>query len=57
MNTKLTWSGAMPMLLEVLERGNAKGRAEAKAELLELARLLDELIALSDRDKPGQAAP
>lgn len=36
-----TWEGILPTILVLLENGNAKGRADAKAELVRMAKLAD----------------
>ena len=37
-----TWRAAMPILIIALECGTVEGKAQAKRELMELARELDE---------------
>ena len=44
-NLTPTWSAIMPALLNVLENGTDKGKREARAELLDLAKKVDEANA------------
>lgn len=41
-----TWEGILPVLLTLLENGNAQGKATAKAELVKMAKLADERNAM-----------
>lgn len=36
-----TWAGLLPVLLELLERGNAEGKKTARAELARMAQAAD----------------
>lgn len=36
-----TWAGLLPVLAELLERGNAEGRKTARAELARMAQAAD----------------
>jgi hypothetical protein len=36
-----TWSGILPVLLLLLDSGSAKGRADARDELVRMAKLAD----------------
>lgn len=40
-----TWADIVPLLLEVMERGNATGRAEARAEIMRMATIADAYVA------------
>ena len=41
-NITPTWSGLMPALLNILESGTEEGKKAARAELLDLAKAVDE---------------
>ncbi len=51
-----TWEGLLPALLMVLERGDAKGREEALAELRRMARIADLHVAAVDEQEAQAAA-
>lgn len=40
-----TWQAVLPILLAVIESGSDQGRADAKAELLHMAKLADAYVA------------
>ncbi|NIO82542.1 MAG: hypothetical protein GTN53_18290 [Candidatus Aminicenantes bacterium] len=42
-NLTPTWEGIMPGLIEVLQNGTEEGKELAKAELMDLARKVDEI--------------
>jgi hypothetical protein len=43
------WESLMPSLIEMLTSGTAHGRITATIELMEMARKVDRLIALSEK--------
>lgn len=46
-----TWAGVLPVILVLIEAGDAKGRAAARAELQNMARLADMAVAAMKEGK------
>jgi len=47
-----TWEGILPVLITLIENGNATGRATAVDELRKMAKLADELVR-REKSQPG----
>lgn len=49
---KPSWTGLMPALFVLLESGSPQGRAEAKKELMRLAKAVDEMNERNKEETP-----
>jgi len=52
-NITPTWEGITPMLLAVIENGTPEGAAEAREELMRMARIADRAVAAQTREDQG----
>ncbi len=52
---QLTWQNTLPMLIAVLQSGDAEGRDFAKKELMKLAKGMDDLNASGIQQKLSDA--